>query len=193
MSEDFIRVYDDAFDYDYCQSLIRLFEFQSEHSKSWGRSEHSLLKNDESVSLNNIGIESYHFSLDNARKYLNTFNDVFWDKAYANYATDFSILNDCDKHSVFSYKLQKTKPSEGYHVWHCEHSAAAVCKRIGVYILYLNDVESGGETEFLYQRTRVEAKTGRLVIFPAAFTHVHRGNPPLSGDKYIMTGWIEYA
>jgi len=25
-----------------------------------------------------------------------------------------------------------------------------------------------------------------------AFTHTHRGNPPLSNTKYIMTGWLEY-
>lgn len=193
MCEDFIRIYDDAFDYDYCQSLIKLFEFQSKHSRSWGREESSHIRHDESSSLNDAVLESYEFSTDNARGYLNKFNEVFWDKAYTDYATQFSVLNDCDKHSIFSYKLQKTKPAEGYHIWHHEHGNHYASKRIGVYILYLNDVEMGGETEFLYQRTRVEAKTGRLVIFPAAFTHVHRGNPPLSGNKYIMTGWIEYA
>ena len=24
-------------------------------------------------------------------------------------------------------------------------------------------------------------------------THVHRGNPPLSGSKYIITGWLEFG
>jgi hypothetical protein len=31
------------------------------------------------------------------------------------------------------------------------------------------------------------------VIMPAGFTHTHRGNVPLSGDKYIMTSWLLYA
>jgi len=57
----------------------------------------------------------------------------------------------------------------------------------------LNDVKEGGETEFLYQSVRVSPKKGTLVIWPAAFTHVHRGNPPLSGTKYIMTSWLEYC
>ena len=30
-----------------------------------------------------------------------------------------------------------------------------------------------------------------MVIWPAGFTHCHRGNPPLDRDKYILTGWLE--
>ena len=60
------------------------------------------------------------------------------------------------------------------------------------FILYLNDVDEGGETEFLYQSRRVKAKAGTVVLWPAAYTHVHRGNPPLSGSKYILTGWLEF-
>ena len=59
-------------------------------------------------------------------------------------------------------------------------------------MIYLNDVEEGGETEFLYQSIRVAPKAGTLLIWPAGFTHTHRGNPPLSGDKYIATGWVQY-
>jgi len=56
----------------------------------------------------------------------------------------------------------------------------------------LNDVEEGGETEFLYLKKRFKPIRDRLLIFPAGFTHTHRGNPPLSGDKYILTGWVEF-
>jgi len=54
---------------------------------------------------------------------------------------------------------------------------------------YLNDNFEGGETEFLYLNKRVSAKQGRIIIFPAGFTHVHRGNPPIGGEKYIVTSW----
>ena len=30
-----------------------------------------------------------------------------------------------------------------------------------------------------------------MVIFPAAFTHAHRGNMVLSGEKLLLTGWYE--
>ena len=54
----------------------------------------------------------------------------------------------------------------------------------------MNDVEEGGETEFLYQSFRVKPKAGTLILFPSFFTHTHRGNPPLKGVKYLATGWI---
>ena len=65
--------------------------------------------------------------------------------------------------------------------------------RICSFILYLNDLEEGGETEFLYQSKRIKPIKNRLIIWPASYTHVHRGNPPLSGTKYIITGWVEYG
>jgi hypothetical protein len=58
-------------------------------------------------------------------------------------------------------------------------------------MMYLNDVDDGGETEFLYQSKRYKPVKGRVLIWPAGFTHVHRGNPPLSGEKYIATSWLE--
>ena len=61
-----------------------------------------------------------------------------------------------------------------------------------VAILYLNTVKEGGETEFLYQRTRISPKQGTLILFPPSWTHTHRGNPPLSGNKYILTTWMEF-
>ncbi|MGZ8358742.1 MAG: 2OG-Fe(II) oxygenase, partial [Telluria sp.] len=51
-------------------------------------------------------------------------------------------------------------------------------------------VEEGGETEFLYQERKVEARQGRLIIAPAGFTHSHKGNVARSGDKYVATSWI---
>ena len=55
--------------------------------------------------------------------------------------------------------------------------------------IYLNEEFEGGETEFLYFNQRIKPKLGRLIIFPCAFTHTHRGNPPIGGTKYIASTW----
>ena len=115
-----------------------------------------------------------------------------WDECYPSYVRDIDILTQFTSHTIFTYKVQKTIPSGGYHIWHCEHGDKCFSRRIAAYILYLNDVVEGGETEFLYQRKRIAPTEGSLVIFPASYTHAHRGNPPLRGSKYIMTGWIEF-
>ncbi len=90
-------------------------------------------------------------------------------------------------------KMQKTRPGEGYHNWHFEGGSTAYDRNsILAWMVYLNDVEEGGETEFLYQGVRVPPVKGRLIVWPAGFTHVHRGNPPLKETKYAITGWINY-
>ena len=93
--------------------------------------------------------------------------------------------------------LQKyLRGSGGYHHWHSEiYPQNASCEslhRVLLWMVYLNDVADGGETEFLYQGRKIAPKQGRLVIAPAGFTHTHRGNVAVSGDKYIATSWILY-
>ena len=94
--------------------------------------------------------------------------------------------------SIDSFKVQRTKPGEGYHAWHTEAANVKLLHRIFAISIYLNDVEEGGETEFLCQGKRVEPRKGRILIFPAGYTHEHRGNPPLKGEKYLMNGWGTY-
>jgi hypothetical protein len=92
----------------------------------------------------------------------------------------------------YEIKLQKTPINGGYSVWHPEQGPGSSATRVISWMLYLNDVEEGGETEFLYQGFRQKATKGTLVIWPAAFTHTHRGNPPYSNEKYVITGWANF-
>ncbi|WP_351188381.1 2OG-Fe(II) oxygenase [Shewanella sp. TB4-MNA-CIBAN-0142] len=84
----------------------------------------------------------------------------------------------------------------GYPHWHSEqypqngHNEAL--HRVVLYMFYLNDVEEGGETEFYYQQRKISPKKGTMVIAPAGFTHSHRGNVPISNDKYIATSWAMF-
>jgi hypothetical protein len=94
---------------------------------------------------------------------------------------------------VSGAKMQKTAPGEGYHVWHHEHGPDNANRNaIMAWMVYLNDVDDGGETEFLHQHVRMKPLRNQLVMWPAYFTHLHRGNPPLKTDKYIITGWCDY-
>lgn len=91
-------------------------------------------------------------------------------------------------------KLQKTPPRGGYHSWHPEVTSRQTMERVLTWMIYLNDIPEGeGETEFLWQGVRVKPKAGTCVIWPAQFTHPHRGNPVYSHDKYIATGWYTYT
>lgn len=192
--ENFVGIYDNFFSEELCQNLIDHFEWCLTNNRTYGRgSTDEYLKSDRSTNLNPCAIEELRLSLPHVEQYVQAFNSVFWDECYADYIKNYSILGQYEKHSIMTYKLQKTRPTEGYHIWHCEDSSINFSKRIGTYILYLNDVEDGGETEFLYLSKRISPKAGRLLIFPANYPWAHRGNPPLSGVKYIMTGWTEFV
>jgi len=121
------------------------------------------------------------------------FTTKFWEHAYPAYSEKYSILSTISHHTCRILKFQKTEIGEGYHTWHQEDDSPENMRRVLTFILYLNDVHEGGETEFLYYPKRVKAETGKLILWPAGFTHAHRGNPPLSNTKYILTGWIELS
>ena len=84
--------------------------------------------------------------------------------------------------------MQKTSPGDFYdwhHDWMYHHGGV----RTLTYIWYLNTIKDGGYTEF-FNGTKVQPVTGKLLIFPATWTYMHRGFPPKSQSKYIVTGWL---
>jgi hypothetical protein len=91
------------------------------------------------------------------------------------------------------WKFQKSETGGGFHTWHTEQGSGKNNRgRFGVWMLYLNTVEEGGKTEFKFQDLAVKPEAGTLLIWPAAYSHVHRAAPDLVGNKYIATGWFEY-
>lgn len=91
------------------------------------------------------------------------------------------------------WKFQKSETGGGFHQWHYEQGPGKNNRaRFAVWMLYLNDVPNGGKTEFKHQEVSYTPTKGTLVIWPAAYTHVHRAAPDLVGTKYIATGWLNY-
>lgn len=195
--ETFIRAYENAVSDDCCDAIISYFEWCLKNNRTWERPEDGIQKSDSSCTLNpgsmreNSTSEAIEYHWGNAGQMLSEFNSAFWDTYYPRYREEFSTLKMYSKHTIFTYKVQKTYPMEGYHSWHCEQDNRNYAQRILTYNLYLNDIYEGGETEFLWQKLRIPARKGTLAIFPTGFTHTHRGNPPLDGIKYLLTGWIE--
>ena len=139
--DNFVGIYDGVFTDEFCDNLIAHYEWCKTNNRTYGRPESEIYKKDESANLDPLTFGEISFARENAMNFLDEFNDKFWNVCYKDYLSQYSVLSEYTQHSIFTYKIQRTEPTGGYHIWHCEDSTAAFSKRVGVYILYLNDVE----------------------------------------------------
>jgi len=117
--------------------------------------------------------------------------------ALERYLQERPLLRDCcPEQQLFVnpiFNLQRYAPGEGFKRWHCDWTisdeATEPVHRVLAWILYCNDVPEGG-TEFHWQQHHEDAERGKLVIFPAGPSHIHRGRVSQEHTKTIATGWI---
>ena len=108
------------------------------------------------------------------------------------YIDTFRSTHIVDTFSVeMGYNLQRYNPGQGYHVIHCENSGRGI-ERVLAWTLYLNTVTDGGGTYYPEYDKTIDAVEGRLCIFPAFWTHAHKGIVSNTETKYIATGWYIY-
>lgn len=204
MRDDFIALYEDLFTEAQCQTHIRFFNNAQKAGLVVDRQSSEnvspFMKEDLATGSSGAGLSDFVLEKtpELAEVYTNSreFIKIFTERALREYCRKYPGLSgfpDGEKKlSIQDIKIQKTLPGQGYHVWHHEHGTTGrASRRLLAFSLYLNNVDDGGETEFLYQKVRFKPVMGHLLIWPAYFTHAHRGNPPLSGEKYMVTGWVE--
>ncbi len=188
--KDFIGIYDDAFSKEWCDKVIKHFDFAAENRLTMRRDEEDLQDDqlfwrDGYRDSDDTYIMSMHRDI---REYFNENTS----KLLQDYATQYDILLKASAFDMHDIKTQKTTPGEAFHRWHYEADTRFTSPRFLTIMIYLNDVDEGGHTEFKYQKVKVKPKKGKLVIWPAGFTHTHKGYPPTKGNKYIITTWLEF-
>ena len=189
----FIGVYDGYIPESECDKAIEFYEEEDKFRNTVNRIDteksSALVKQDQQYFATRKNIETWWETL----KPMMVNFDLAWKHYIKNTGADVCYNTDVHGDNFFytTLKIQKTLPTEGYHIWHIEHGKGYTNEpRAFVYSIYLNDVDDGGETEFLHFSKRVKPKKGRIVIWPAGFPYVHRGNPPLADKKYILTSWM---
>ena len=174
-----VSVYDDIFTEYQCKEIIKYIDILEDRS---------LLTHDlsEKHGIDHVTMNMAHhyklpmYSLGNFFQTIKGCVD--------HYLKEYSVLGQ-KKFLLYDVKVKKIPAGGGFHKWHFEDGDMTHSSRLFVVQVYLNDDFEGGETEFLYLYQRVQSKRGSVIIFPTAFTHTHRGNPPIGGTKYIVTSW----
>ncbi len=182
MNTDFIEVYDNALSSENCKSIINSFDNDDKTLDSF----------DESTPLGKLSHIGYFFA-DQSGPYEPIIECVA--KSTLKYRERHPQLDGISSWKICNgYNIQKYNPGDSYNKLHCENMMTDVkhMYRNLVWMVYLNTVTDGGGTYFHnYDRT-TDAVEGRCVIWPAYWTHFHKGIVSNTQTKYIATGWFAH-
>ena len=180
----------DAVEAQTCKKLVGFFE-QHKNLQSPGRVSggkiNSKVKDSLDIRVEPVDLEKEGYEI--FKDYLTTLHSCYQD-----YCTQFNFLNTfMNKVHIGTFNLQKYNPGGHFAEVHSERTSLSKLHRILVWMTYLNDIDEAGETEFVHYGLKVKPRRGRTLIWPAEWTHAHRGNPTTSETKYIITGWFNLA
>ena len=189
----YIKIYDDVIDADSCNMLIGKFEAaeedqyenvrQAERDKAIAFTQINLVNNEDWASVQNGMLE------------------VFQDYILA-------YINDCHIQpkqwpTVYGYEAIRMKRylNNNYDRFdpHVDVKNYETSRRFLAFFIYLNDVDEGGETEFIninkpgtYIPLKITPRRGRLLMFPPLWMYYHAGLKPVSNNKYLIHSYCHY-
>ena len=153
-----------------CDELIETFVDSAYYQNS---ENHTGYKINYDVKYNHLGIDKINFALN---EYINTYKEI-------KYTPNQFKLDENE------LRFKHFEPGNYYETWHCEHSYKFPY-RVMNYMIYLSTHDCG--TEF-WNGDIIKSEKGRLVMFPAAYTHIHRGQKcPDNNNRYLVGGYINY-
>ena len=94
---------------------------------------------------------------------------------------------------IGSFNLQRYQSGQHFQKIHSERTSLNTLHRVLAWMTYLNDVDEGGSTYFSHYDIEVQPRKGLTLIWPAEWTHAHKGNVVNEGSKYIITGWMNFS
>jgi len=189
----YIKVYDDVIDADSCKMLIEKFEDSHEHFLTVHDED-----DDERISFKQIVLVD-HKEWESVQKgMLEVFQDYI-----IHYKVDCNIVTK-QWPETYGYEAIRIKRylANDYDRFdpHVDVLNYETARRFLTFFIYLNDVEEGGETQFMnlhkpgtYIPYTVQPKQGRLLMFPPTWQYYHAGLKPISGKKYLLHSYCHYA
>jgi prolyl 4-hydroxylase len=180
--EQFVQVYDDALDPVLCAKMIASFDALARFQRPNGRGVREGLDDSrwtelDITPLSDPGFRSMMF--ENMRLHLERYSA----------SLELSIpIPLAERTSELIIKRYRAGGEERFQP-HFD-AIGPVSNRYLVFLWYLNEVEAGGETEFVDLGVKVKPAAGRLLVFPPYWMFQHAGRPPLSGDKYILSTYF---
>jgi len=183
--ERWIKTYPKIFSKEECAGLIEWFEILDEskqlvHTKLEGHREF------DEVNLNDFREQTLKMQLDVYKR----FDDIL-----ERYKQDVKVHKKAlpEKSTWEELRIKRYRSGVGNFLDHVDVGDYISARRFLVFFVYLNNVEEGGETEFPTLDLQVSPERGTILVFPSTWTFLHRGNVPISNDKYILGSYKHYV
>lgn len=179
---DLIQVYENALEPEVCDFLVELFEGQKQL--------HERIENDSKPNFTQVNLtENCEISRDVKLIHNEIIKNAFSYRDQYYEFIDKRVFPE--SHAFEQFRIKKYNPG-GTDMFdtHVDVQDYASARRYLAYLWYLNDVDEGGKTVF--SGMTIAPKKGTLLMFPPLWMFPHKGEPPLSGPKYILTGYLHY-
>ena len=183
--ERWIKTYPKIFSKEECTGLIEWFEVLDE-SKQLVQTKLEGHREFDEVNLNDFREQSLKVQLDVYKR----FDDIL-----EKYKQDVRVHKKAlpEKSAWEEIRIKRYRSGVGNFLDHVDVGDYISARRFLVFFVYLNDVTEGGETEFPTFDLQVSPECGTILVFPATWTFLHRGNVPISNDKYILGSYKHYV
>jgi prolyl 4-hydroxylase len=169
-----------------CKNIINLYHNSKEShlpGRAGGKVDHKI-KNSTDLSINPKEINNPGYEC--LKDYFNELN-----KSYQDYIKTWSILAESfPMVDIGQFNIQKYETGGHFSKLHFERGSLYNLHRLFAFMTYLNDDFEGGHTFFSHYDISIKPETGKTLIWPAEWTHAHRGEVIKSNSKYIITGWF---
>ena len=174
-----------------CKSIINFFEKNPNLQKkgvTTGNTINEEVKKTTDITINPNSLKEKDYEI-----FVNYFKHL--NECFLDYKEQFPFLKTfIKKISIGPFNVQKYLPGDHFSRLHSERTSVNTLQRLFAWMTYLNDVneEDGGTTDFDYYKLKIKPERGKTLIWPAEWTHAHRGSVLKNGEKLIITGWIDF-
>ena len=187
---DFIKTYDQVLPEKICADIISLFDSNKNYQSRVNNNKRpNFTEMNFTANLDKLDASAGQFHsalLDSFRKVKVEYFQTVISKAFD--GTSFVP----DRHGWEQFRIKKYNKSGDQFKEHVDIGDTSSSKRYLAFLLYLNDNFSGGETEFTTCGLTIQPKTGTVVVFPPTWNFPHQGNKVTSGEKYILSTYLNY-
>ena len=173
-----------------CDDLIQYFEENPQKQNAGVTSSGLRLDSKNSV---DIIIQPKDLKLQSHDIFDQYFKSLF--SCYKDYVVQWPFLKTvADKRQIGSFNLQRYHQGQHFQAIHTERRGLDTLHRIFAWMTYLNDVDvkDGGATLSSYYDLQIQPRKGLTLIWPAEWTHAHKGSLLKANSKYMVTGWMHF-